>query len=582
MILWVLGRLGRELSLAEFESEFAALAELWRLQLAYAEYIGVPRPELARDLDRLRKDIDALASERLADVLGTVAFKVLSSRGLEWIRERSDLSDPTLVGLSLCSLGICVAEGSPEHPVLAVLSRAVAEANEETNGTREILLAYLWSRARPDFLDTPRSSALVSFDELEAEWRSWRASLVDAVGSAFRRELEAALLAKLRRGAWPEYLPTRRAMAEGVLQSRRFLDEYDRLVGKAERDEEWRMKLERLTARLSEAAERRADPELWRRLDEGALLELAGKAVEGYLEALVPPQSGGGTPQTSTDVQRRLESFAEALHDEERLRDQLDECDSVFDTLALFRDRAGDLARQLDELALTLKAEASGGSAYLITFDQVNGRIAKVINRLQPKYRFENYTRFARLGRLRAGETFESFYESFEADLERELEAAFSDVEDALGSYDEQQLQDAKARFLRSLETVSEPLLEGGDVAWKYRAMDPGADESFPEFFDRARLDLTEQLDEAFPEVPSGKRRRSAGSWLQLARTAAVWHRIEVTVQQVSLFHRHDFAMDARRRLGPRLGRSYFRIFRLPPSSARVEIAAAERWRRAS
>ncbi len=606
LVGWVLGRLRGEFSIEAATSELRALSDVWHLLHGYVEYLGAEGIAADLDLGRLRKKIEEISGGQLASDFGAVAHVILTTMGRELIRswlplvslvkpqEDTQATEPTqaetdalVAGLTDVSAGIYTAETiSPEHPLLAELALETARASKEKNLAKPMLLAYLWARSRPDRPDQPSLTTPATLSELAEGWRSWADSLSAAAGPGFRRELEAVLTSNLRRQIWPTYLPVQQAVAESVLESRKFLDEFEKLAASGHKDDKWRADLENLASRISAVAERSLDPRALNQLDEPALIETTRLAAADYLRGLVPPQDGATPPETSIDVQRRLESFTDELRDEARLRDHLEGYDSVFETLALFRDRADDLSRQLDDLVCLLKAEAAGGSAYLITFDQVTGGIAKVIDQLKPKYGFKNYTRYTRLGRLRPGDTFESFYARFEADLEKRLETAFGDAAKVLRDCDREQLEDAKRRFHRTLEAVVEPLEKPAEAevsipaemprqrhAWKYRRFKdlPGA--PFDAFFARAWADLERQLLEHFPWVPSETRHAAVNRWLELARTAAVWDRIEITVQQVSLFHRHDFAMDARHDLGPRLGKSYSKVFRVPPSSALVETA---------
>ena len=92
---------------------------------------------------------------------------------------------------------------------------------------------------------------------------------------------------------------------------------------------------------------------------------------------------------------------------------------SVLNTLAMFRARTAELAEKLDELSWMRQAESTGGSAFLITFDQIRVGLAVLIDTLAVMYHFHHYTRYSRIGVLKPGESFEDLYRRLGVDLSR-------------------------------------------------------------------------------------------------------------------------------------------------------------------
>jgi hypothetical protein len=187
------------------------------------------------------------------------------------------------------------------------------------------------------------------------------------------------------------------------------------------------------------------------------------------------------------------------------------------------RRGASEIVSRLGELEERLELEASGGSAYVITFDQRYGPVADLIDSLAEKYGFRHYTRYSRLGELRPGESFEELYDRLSADLEQVLQPVL--------------VQAVK-------EARSEHLQPSG----------PGSEE--------------------------GEQRHDS------------WEDIEITVQQISLLHRHDFAVDGADRLAsmirglqsvagpgktlqPPPEQVLRKVFKIPPSSSLIGLDSA-------
>jgi hypothetical protein len=190
------------------------------------------------------------------------------------------------------------------------------------------------------------------------------------------------------------------------------------------------------------------------------------------------------TPTTAQEVEAGIVDFAaKALRPDTKLVGYLVKYQTVLDTLELFGERTTELKRQLIELGTELEAEASGGAAFLITFDQTRGPLADLIGLLKDKYNLKPYTRYSRIGKLKPGQSFESFYREFETDLEELIKAA------------------TDPDFANMLDVVGTRM---------------GA--------------LPEEIDSVVTAIEYSPH----------------WDQVEITVQQFSDVHRHDFIRDAK------------------------------------
>ncbi len=569
LVHWVLCHLGaEEFSTEAVKRELQAFIDLWLTLSGYAGYLGGVGIQTDPGIDDLRPEVDRETRGGLiAGQLEAVGVEILIRRGRSWIsdwlgrQERTDKTPREIDRLARVSVGIYLADYvSAEHLMLAELApRLVEKPPSESPGVR-MLLAHLWARSRPE----AKGPLAPPLDELVCNWSEWYEEAKGSMGAGLFGEMYAVLESDLGQGSWPIWLPVPQAVAESVKQSRRMHEDLKGLIERAdERQEELRSFLEEVRGKpVSEMKPER-------------LIEEVQSAFSEYLQRMLPPGETGPAPRSPEELRERLESLAREHRRESRLPRELGEfhqaLEKMLETQTSFRDHAEHLTRRLDGLSSLLAAEAAGGSAYLITFDQLKGGVANIIDELEDQYGFEHYTRYARIGELRSGESFESFYVRFEADLEERFRAAFAT----------RQLQESeKERFLAELEEISKtpaarsfPAIE----PWAYRRVELPPDESFEDFFARAGVDLERQLAEHFPLVAAEQRQALGRRSLEAARIAAVWEQIEVTVQQISLVHRHDFAADAKQGLGRALGRVFSRVFRVPPSSSLV-IADLDRY----
>ncbi len=575
LVEWVLQHLkDQAFSTKDVKREIQAFIDLWLLLSGYAGYLDAVGIQADPKVDDLRPEVDSrLTKGLLADSFEAISTEILTRQGRRWISDwlKSKAADRSAVEvdrLARVSVGIYLADHvSTEHPVLARLAPQIVEKTTHESPAVKMLLTHLWVRSQSG-VEGPLSPP---FDELVFNWSDWDGDAKKVMGAGFCRRMFAVLESQLQEGKWPTWPPVQQAVAESVQQSRRIQAELKLLTESRKRDESWQKEMGSLLKAIAEPVsgspeEPGPDPE--------RLIEKVQSAFTEYLQDMLPPKETGASPKSPEEVRKRLHSFAQDHRQEPPLPRQFDEFHSALETMletqALFRDHAEDLARRLDDVGFLLKAEAAGGSAYIITFDQVKGGIADIIDELKDEYGFEHFTRYARMGKLPPDESFESFYTRFEADLEQRFLAAFAT---------RQLAESEKERFLTELEAILTSLDEEPFPATKwYRQVDVRSGESPEDFLARVADDLEQQLEEHFLSVPPEQRQAACRKWLEAARITAVWEQIEVTVQQISLFHRHDFVIDAKRVLGKTLGKAFSKVFRLPPSSSLVIAADQDRY----
>jgi hypothetical protein len=421
LVAWVLDRLPDEFSSKLVFSEIGSLHRLWLHLSGYAEFLRGVGIEALPGLTFLKQSVDRELSRGLVTPeYDRVAEAVLLSASSDWVgkwRTAGGLKQPDSDSLALLGLGIFTAEFAPVGiPLLPALGRRVAGERR----TLGMLLAYLWRRSRP----LGGGGASPSLGELARHWSTWLVAAEAEMGAGVRHELFMVLRSELMGGVWPTWLPIQRTIAEIVQMAERNSGQLETLVAAATKDKAWRLDMQELFDRAGKTHEKILY------LAPEAIVEKVTSAVEDKLRALTPPAQATGVPPTAQDLKKRLDCFAGQFRPETRLMGFLDSYARVFDTLALFRERAEDLTRELERLSSGLLAEAGGGSAYIITFDQLKGGLADLIDSLAEKYGFQHYTRYSRIGVLRPGEKFEAFYRRFEADLEEQLVDKFDAPEE--------------------------------------------------------------------------------------------------------------------------------------------------------
>lgn len=475
------------------KSEIRVLVKLWRHLKDFADYLGrsdlskvIPDLSSSAELKNLRSDV----AKKLGTVLLSqakyedVAVYLLGRKGKEWICAWDEtLPEEVAASLAVVSLGICTAETSAiRSPLMSDLSLRVAH----DKNALEILFGYLWRKSRLDF-DVLASTDLSAL----AKWKVSVAGAEGEMGTEITREVRGTLHSELTNNAWPTWLPIHQANAQLVAESHQIYDSVERLASAPARGADWELEMSKLLDRL----------DLKISLKSAALFETIKETVDKKYATT------GRTPHSAQEVEEGLNDFAaRTFRPETKLAGYLAKYQSVLDTLELFRERAADLTRQLYELGGEIEAEAAG-SAYLITFDQTRGPLADLIDSLQQKHNFKPYTRYSRIGKLRLGQGFESFYSEFEADLEKLIEAATN--------------TDFKSRLKAVGITV-------------------GADP-------RQLGIVVSEIESAHEEQRTATQRGSeSGHEEQRIATQgrADWEQVEITVQQ--LFHRHDFIRDAK------------------------------------
>jgi hypothetical protein len=415
LVEWAFGRLRDDLSVRGVKEKIEALYALWLRLSAYAGHLRGAGIYAIPTIDGLRKEIDELARHLPDTSYELMAELILIQAGTRWIGgwaeshaiETADAGkNATVRGLALVALGSYSAESAPMGmPTLPRLGLKVARSPIAT----DMLLGFLWKRSRTeDGVSTEPGLA-----ELKTSWASWRDEANALMGPGLASEIRSVLRSQLIEGQWPTALPVQRAIAEIHGHVHQILEEFRGLAAaQGSPDPAWQARMAGLLRRLGKPPSP-ARPGL----SPAALVADAKSAVEARLAELAPP--GLPSPKTASDLRRGLESFAEDFRPGSRLPSHRRDFAEIFDTLELFREHAGTLARKLGELNDIWKAEVAGGSGYLITFRQIRGGLAEVIDELAEQYGFEHYTPYSRIGVLPRGETFEAFYQRFIGDLDR-------------------------------------------------------------------------------------------------------------------------------------------------------------------
>ncbi len=498
-LAWIFRRV-REFRLEAIEHELRCLELIWTSLDSFSKFLqenhGEPHEE---DLfDTLLTVLDeALAGAMLSQTdLGELTEEVLIEICGPWIRAAAggNSATPDVVeNLTLIALGIFHTEVAPSGPPW--LSRLSSKVARKPQALR-MLFGYLWRKSlvSEGVSTTPRLSVLA------AGWNGWASAAEGEMGKHLSKAIYGELRSQLLNRLWPSWLPIASTVDQFAQQSDEVRKRLDRLSESLDKDPGWRQEIEALLTWAN------AMDESVRDLAPEALVEKVSAAIVEKERAFLPqPENGSGDEPA---VRKTLEKYVERFRPETRLAGMLT-------TLAQFRDEADDLIRQLEDLEGWLKAESTGGSAYLITFDQTRGALAHLIDALGDKYGFRHYTRYARYGELRPGLAFEKLYAGLEADLEKLIEVAVNQPQ--------------------QLIKVGVPL---------------GADHKQLQAVIHALNGHQNATDE---------------------EQEADWTDLRITVQRISLLYRHEFVTDAealREKLPPEV---FAKTFRVPTSSALVD-----------
>lgn len=484
---WIFGRIDR-FDVRLVKSEISALVTLWRHLNDYAAHLdrsGLSHviPDLSGpvELDRIRSEValkfgSVLLSqakyEELADYL-------LRKRGQEWICAWDKTLATSVAGsLAVVSLGVFTAEtGDIRSPLMLSLSTSIArDAN-----ALEVLFGYLWRKSKCN-------SNISAAADLRA-LADWANSVDDAkleMGEEIYPEVRNKLQVELARGQWLPWLPIEPAMRRIVEQSQQAYESLKKLESAQVEDKGWKQDLKKLVDQIGMKID-------FTSLDRNKILIMVREALNN--KYAIP---GGHTPTNAQEVEADLKEFAAtAVRPETKWVGYLVKYQTVLDTLELFGERTTELKRQLIELGNEIEAEAAGGAAYLITFDQTRGPLADLIDLLKEKYNLKRYTRYSRIGKLKPGKSFESFYREFETDLEELIEAA------------------THPGFEKMLAVVG-----------------------------RSKGASNDEIDRVVSAI----------------KYSPHWEQVEITVQQFSDLHRHDFIRDAK------FQRTIRKDFRIPPT----------------
>ncbi|MDY7094393.1 MAG: hypothetical protein SX243_15590 [Acidobacteriota bacterium] len=532
---WIFPRLW-EFRLQTVQDEVAAVEALWQRAEIYAEHLraeGLEEKQLGRHrgepLEQILEELDQVLEGGLIgrgsrdEVTEFVLLSVVKQWIGAWSASRSESDGIAPADLARVHLGIFAAEQAPTgFPALPGLAVEVAQRPPALG----MLFGYLWKRSklREPTVEGPGLAIL------SERWKGWVEKAEEEMGSGLSHAVRGVLRSQLNNRSWPTWLPILPAIDRIVRQSERIHEELQALSRHQSGEPEWSDRLEHLGSRIEEMTALAPSQEVGSQVQalQRRILELQDQPAPGenlpLLEQLLAELRASLLPGHLRSV-KNWDGAREAwdrLAQEHRpglLFRVLDEC----------RRDAAELVERLAELEERLQAEATGGSAYVITFDQRYGPVAELIDSLADQYGFRHYTRYSRLGELRPGESFEELYARLSADLER----------------------------------VFQPIL-------------------------RKAVEEARRGDSAVPAVEEAEGSEEA------AQPHDSWEDIEITVQQISLLHRHDFAVDQADRLAsviqglqagphpeaqrqPPPEQVLRKVFKLPPSSTLLGVAPDQR-----
>ena len=455
------------------QTEIRALLSLWQQLKDYAGYLRhaglssvIPNLSSAAELERLRSDVaEKLNRNLLSKTEDANLVDLLTKRGKEWILawdKGKSLSDEAADSLAVVSLGVFCAETiGIRSPLLPSLTSRVAGDDQAL----EVLFVHLWIKSKKNHKAKVRTSDYINLSELE-NWPALVGNAQAEMGTGITEEVCGRLRSELTNCHWLTWLPIHQA-------NEKIVELYQRLESLKSDPVKDRAQIEEFQKELGVKISLKSSD-----LFEQIKAELDRKYA-------IPDHPPPGKVQ---DVKTQLDEVAATFRPETKLVGYMTRYQTVLDTLALFRERTADLTRQLTELNDEMEAEAIGGNAYLITFDQTRGALADLIDSLHPTYGFLPYTRYSRIGKLKSGKSFESFCREFEEDLGKLIRAAH----------------------------------------------DPG--------FSKRLIDVGETIS------ADGDKVRKVISAITAARAinlkAPAWDQVEITIQQLNCIHRHDFIRD--------------------------------------
>ena len=386
----ILQHLG-EFCLEKIHNEMDCLVKLWnnlnkytdRLNAsskAFGEFSGSFSPtELMQFLKGLPSD--AAAAEEGLLKAGEFWFS-------QWGKNLFPKS--VLDSMARVSLGIVAAEMPyGVFPKLPTLPQRVVSPNDSASPDIEMLFGYLWEQS-------PRSGKLHagSFLEVLAGWQDEAKEAENELGPAVSADMRDGVRSELVHGIWPTQLPDQRTLEHVARQIGDLLTQVKELKVQGQTGRE---KLETMLTGRKE-------------LDE-LKVTLQGKTDEEFFEK----------------VEQKLKEILAADQEIEG-----------FAAHSAILAAVEDVKGQLHDLQAMPCAR--DGYEYLITFGQTQGPLADLIDLLSRekggngeygKYDFDHYTRYARKGKLKAGENFEVFYGKLKADLEEVFQAATCPTEEA-------------------------------------------------------------------------------------------------------------------------------------------------------